>query len=65
MKWDMAEHRIGLRFRTTYENGLIGKKNRICAVQTVIRKSDMGPIWAKKSDLGHFSLQCKLSHRSV
>ncbi len=25
------------------------------------RKSDMGHIWAKKSDLGHFSLQCELS----
>ncbi len=37
------------------------EKNRICAVQTVIRKSDMGHIWAKKSDLGHFSLQCELS----
>ncbi len=29
--------------------------------QTVIRKSDMGHIWAKKLDLGHFSLQCELS----
>ncbi len=32
------------------------KKNRICAVQTVIRKSEMGHIWAKKLDLGHFIL---------
>ncbi len=39
------------------------EKNRICALQTVIRKSDMGHIWAKKSDLGHFSLQCELSLR--
>ncbi len=37
------------------------EKNRICAVQTDIRKLDMGHIWAKKSDLGHFSLQCELS----
>ncbi len=36
------------------------EKNRICAVQTVIRKSDMGHIWAKKLDLGHFSLQSML-----
>ncbi len=27
----------------------------------LLRKSDMGHIWAKKSDLGHFSLQCELS----
>ncbi len=39
------------------------KVGLICAVQTVIRKSDMGHIWAKKSDLGHFSLQCELSLR--
>ncbi len=37
------------------------EKNRMCAVQTVIRKSDMGHIWPKKSDLGHFSLRCELS----
>ncbi len=37
------------------------EKIRIHAFQTVIRKSDMGHIWAKKSDLGHFSLQCELS----
>ncbi len=35
--------------RTTYESGLgLIWKNRVCAVQTVIRKSDMGHIWAKK-----------------
>ncbi len=37
------------------------EQNRIFAVQTIIRKYDMGHIWAKKSDLGHFSLQCELS----
>ncbi len=58
----IAKHRICIRFRTTCESGLgLIWKNRICAVQTVIRKSDMGHI-GQKSDLGHFSLQCELSH---
>ncbi len=40
-------------------------KNRICAVQIVIRKSDMGHIWNFFWDLGHFSLQWELSLRSI
>ncbi len=28
------------------------EKNRICAVQTVIRKLDMGHIWSKKVGFG-------------
>ncbi len=60
MKCDMAiQTEVSLQnIRYVADLGLIWKK---CAVKTVIRKSDMGHIWAKKSDLGNFSLQCELS----
>lgn len=31
-------------------------------VQTVMKRSDTGHKWAKKTDLGHFSLQSEHSH---
>ena len=36
----------------------------VCAVQTVIKTSDMGHKWAKKLDLGHCCLQCERSLRT-
>jgi len=41
------------------------KFNATCAVHTAKSKSDMGHIWAKKSDSGHLQLQCDRSHRDT
>ena len=50
------------RIWTTYPSGL-GRiwKDRICVVQTVMKRSDTGRIGAKKSELGNFSLHCERS----
>ena len=58
----MAKDQICIGFRTTYSSGL-GRieKNRICVVQTDMKRSDTGRIGAKKSDSGRIGLQSERS----
>ena len=50
-----------IRIRVGY--GSHSKKNLTCAVHIAMKRSDTGRITAKKSELGHFRLQCERTQR--